>query len=57
MSSNETVSDFVSATKREERIIFLFLVVFLAPIVAVMVVGGYGFMIWMLQIVFGPPTA
>jgi nitrate reductase NapE len=25
------------------------------PVVAVGVVGGYGFLIWMLQIIFGPP--
>ena len=45
-----------SATKAEERRVFLFLVVFLAPILSVMLVGGYGFAIWMLQIIFGPPT-
>jgi len=45
-----------TATKAEERRVFLFLVVFLAPILSVMLVGGYGFAIWMLQLIFGPPT-
>lgn len=44
------------ASKQEERRVFLFLVVFLAPILSVVLVGGYGFSIWMLQLVFGPPT-
>lgn len=43
-------------SKQEERRVFLFLVVFLAPILSVVLVGGYGFSIWMLQLVFGPPT-
>ena len=45
-----------TATKAEERRVFLFLVVLLAPILSIMLVGGYGFTIWMLQIIFGPPT-
>jgi nitrate reductase NapE len=44
------------ASKQEERRVFLFLVVFLAPILSVTLVGGYGFVIWMLQLIFGPPT-
>lgn len=46
----------VKTTKKEERNVFLFLVVLLAPILAVALVGGYGFFIWMLQLIFGPPT-
>jgi periplasmic nitrate reductase NapE len=57
MASNKLVSMEGEATKGEERRVFFFLVVCLAPILAVMVVGGYGFLIWMLQIVFGPPSA
>ena len=45
-----------TVTKAEERRVFLFLVVFLAPILSVALVGGYGFLIWMLQLIFGPPT-
>lgn len=46
----------VIATKKEERRVFLLLAVFLAPVVTVMIVGGYGFIIWMLQLLVGPPT-
>lgn len=41
--------------KRDERRLFIFLVVFLFPILAVAVVGGYGFIIWMSHIILGPP--
>lgn len=41
--------------KRSERRMFLFLIVFLFPILAVAVVGGYGFIIWMSQLILGPP--
>ena len=34
---------------------FLLLTVVLAPVLAVMVVGGYGFLVWMYQLVAGPP--
>ncbi len=35
---------------------FLFITVVLFPILSVALVGGYGFIVWMLQMfVFGPP--
>lgn len=43
-------------TKAEERRVFLLLAVVLFPVLSVAVVGGYGFLIWMSQIVLGPPT-
>ncbi|KAE9628661.1 periplasmic nitrate reductase, NapE protein [Parasedimentitalea maritima] len=43
-------------TRAEERRAFLFLAVFLAPALAVTLVGTYGFAIWMLQLIVGPPT-
>ena len=36
---------------------FLFLSVVLAPVLAVAVVSGYGFLVWMVQLVAGPPGA
>lgn len=45
-----------NATKAEERRVFILLAVFLAPILCVMLVGGYGFIIWMSQLAFGPPA-
>ena len=34
---------------------FLFLTVVLAPVLAVAAVGGYGFVVWILQMLYGPP--
>ena len=34
---------------------FLFLTVVMAPVLSVMIVGGYGFLVWMYQLVTGPP--
>ena len=42
--------------KKHERNTFIFLAVFLAPILSVIIVGGIGFAIWISQIIFGPPT-
>jgi nitrate reductase NapE len=41
--------------RRAEIFAFFVLAVFIWPIIAVGVVGSYGFIIWMLQIVYGPP--
>ncbi|MGR4869978.1 periplasmic nitrate reductase, NapE protein [Variovorax sp. LARHSF232] len=42
-------------TKKQELVSFLFLSVVMAPVLAVMIVGGYGFMVWMVQLLAGPP--
>lgn len=41
------------ATRQEEWRSFLFFTVFMAPLLAVAVVGGYGFLIWMYQLFTG----
>lgn len=41
--------------RRKELLTFLILAFGIWPVVAVGVVGGYGFLVWMYQIVFGPP--
>ena len=41
--------------KAEERTVFVLLAVFLAPALAVAIVGGYGFAVWISQLVLGPP--
>jgi nitrate reductase NapE len=43
------------ASRRREAFTFFFLTVVLAPVLAVGIVGGYGFLVWMYQIVTGPP--
>jgi nitrate reductase NapE len=42
-------------TRREEIFAFVVLAVLIWPVLAVAFVGGYGFLVWMYQIVFGPP--
>ena len=46
----------LTPTKKEERNAFAFLAVLLAPILSVAIVGGFGFLIWMSQLLLGPPT-
>lgn len=43
------------AGRRKELLAFLMLAFGIWPVVAVGVVGGFGFLVWMWQIVFGPP--
>lgn len=46
----------VEHTKKGEWRAFLFLTVLLAPLLAVVLVGGYGLSIWVFQMLAGPPT-
>jgi nitrate reductase NapE len=49
--------EVVPSTRREELRSFLFFTIVMAPVLAVVVVGGYGFLIWMYQLIAGPPGA
>ena len=42
-------------TKAQELRAFLLLSVVMAPVLAVAIVSGYGFLVWMVQLVTGPP--
>lgn len=42
--------------KTYERNTFIFLAVFLAPLVSVAIVSALGFSIWISQMFFGPPA-
>lgn len=42
-------------SKKDERTSFIILAVFLAPILSVVIVGGFGLVIWLSQLIFGPP--
>jgi len=44
-----------ASTRRGEILAFVILAVLIWPVLAVAVVGGYGFCVWMFQVVFGPP--
>ena len=42
-------------SRRQEFFLFALLAILIWPVIAVGVVGGYGFLVWMWQLVFGPP--
>ena len=42
-------------TKAQELRSFLLLAVVMAPVLAGIIVTGYGFLVWMYQLVAGPP--
>ncbi|MBP9155140.1 MAG: periplasmic nitrate reductase, NapE protein [Xanthomonadales bacterium] len=44
-----------AAERRRELRAFLFLTVFLAPILAVGLVASWGFVVWIFQMFAGPP--
>ncbi|AFM32658.1 MULTISPECIES: periplasmic nitrate reductase, NapE protein [Stutzerimonas] len=44
-----------TSIKRDETRLFIFLIVFLFPILSVALVSGYGFIVWIVQMIFGPP--
>ncbi len=44
-----------TSIKRDETRLFIFLIVFLFPILSVALVSGYGFLVWIVQMIFGPP--
>jgi nitrate reductase NapE len=50
----ETAPD-AGSERRREFFAFLFLTVVLVPLLAVSVVGGYGLLVWIIQIILGPP--
>ncbi|WP_111978362.1 periplasmic nitrate reductase, NapE protein [Algibacillus agarilyticus] len=43
-------------TKKYEFSVFLFITVVLFPLLSIILVSGYGFSIWMMQLLFGPTT-
>lgn len=48
-------ADSEQQEKRTELTAFLFLTVILVPLLAVLVVAGYGFLVWIYQLFGGPP--
>jgi nitrate reductase NapE len=48
-------SDPAPFTKAQELRSFLFLSVVMAPVIAVAIVSGFGFIVWMYQLLAGPP--
>ena len=52
----EDASQAPPSTRQEELRSFLFFTVVMAPMIAVLLVAGYGFAVWMAQLIGGPPT-
>ncbi len=52
MSSSSPASE---AGRRRELGAFLFITVFLFPLLSVLLVSGFGFAVWIWQMFFGPP--
>lgn len=49
-------TDPAQISKPDETRLFVFLLVFLFPLLSVAIVAGYGFIVWISQlVVFGPP--
>jgi nitrate reductase NapE len=44
-------------SKSEELRSFLFLTVVMAPVITGMIIVGYGFVVWIFQVLAGPPTS
>lgn len=49
--------DNVERSKRNELVAFLFLTIAVAPVLSVMIVGAFGLVIWLSQLILGPPGA
>lgn len=43
------------AQKGKETRLFVFLIVCFFPLLSIVLVGGYGFFIWFMQMLVGPP--
>lgn len=43
------------SSRRAELIVFAIIAAFIWPVVTVGVVGAYGFLVWMSQLILGPP--
>ncbi|WP_084722167.1 trimethylamine N-oxide reductase system protein TorE [Photobacterium aquae] len=53
---NNEISSTAKDEKKREWGAFFFITVFLFPILSIITVGGYGFIVWMMQVfLFGPP--
>ena len=54
-SPDRFANEQTPSLRRAEFLKFLVLAFGIWPLIAVSVVGSYGFAVWMWQIVFGPP--
>ena len=52
----EPVAEIEADVRAAEWRSFLFLTVVMVPALTVLIIAGYGFAVWMFQVVAGPPT-
>lgn len=57
MSAADSEKTDAPPRKRHETLAFLFLAIVLFPVLSVVFVGGFGFVVWMQHLMFGPPGA
>ncbi|CAM5535076.1 MAG: periplasmic nitrate reductase, NapE protein [Pseudomonas sp.] len=55
MTTTPDTPDSSPSQKRDETRLFIFLIVFLFPLLSIALVSGYGFIVWISQMFFGPP--
>ena len=55
LSQDDTPHQQSPTGRRSELIVFAIIAAVIWPIVAVAVVGGYGFLVWISQMILGPP--
>ena len=53
---SSVLESHMQTEQRRELAVFIFLTFILAPILAVLIVAGYGFCVWMYQLIAGPPS-
>ena len=54
---HRAVNDTTPGDRNAELRSFLFLTIVMMPALSVIIGGGYGFLVWMYQILAGPPSA
>ncbi|NZA25543.1 periplasmic nitrate reductase, NapE protein [Luteimonas sp. SJ-92] len=55
LSETEIQAQAAPGVRRRELQVFLFLTVVLFPLLSVLLVSGFGFAVWIWQMIFGPP--
>lgn len=55
-SSPEAGASEKTPGRRHETVAFLLLAFVLFPLLSVIFVGGFGFVVWMQHLMFGPPA-
>ena len=56
MAATEAQESISKSSKKTEWITLLFVTLVLFPGLAVAIVGGYGLLVWVLQLINGPPV-